>query len=186
MERARRGDAAAFDLLLRRYQDRVYNLCYRMCSRHEDALDLTQKTLIRAWEALPRFESRAIFFTWLFRIAVNQVLSHRRLRRPTRSLDAETRNGRWESQIEPEEHERPANRMQREELRLRLEAALEQIEPDYRVAVLLKDVEGLDYAEIAAVLRVPPGTVKSRIHRGRMALRALLLDEDEGLGRLEA
>jgi RNA polymerase sigma-70 factor (ECF subfamily) len=185
VSRAQRGDPAAFSELVVRYQDRVYNTCYRMCHNHADALDLTQTAFLKAFEALPRFELRAGFFTWLFRIAVNLTLSHRRAssRRPTLSLH-------WSDDDEERPFDPPAANDSDDptrhagwaELQKRLETALGQLDEEFRAAVVLRDVEELDYATIAEILDVPVGTVKSRIHRGRVMLRRLLEQEEPQLG----
>lgn len=179
--RAQRGDSAALSDLVTRHQDRVYNTCYRMCHNHADALDLTQTTFVRALEALPRFEIRASFFTWLYRIAVNLTLSHRRSqRRPVLRLSGDEEN---ERPLEPASAQDgdPARNAEQEELRKRLEEALSRLDEEYRVAVILRDVEGLDYAAIAEILEVPVGTVKSRIFRGRMLLREYLEQKERQL-----
>ncbi|MBN2446390.1 MAG: sigma-70 family RNA polymerase sigma factor [Phycisphaerae bacterium] len=176
---AQAGDHDAFAALVARYQDRIFNTCFRMCHNHADALDLTQTAFLKALEALPRFDARARFYTWLFRIAVNLTLSHRRQqkRRHTASLDAVHGDGRM-----PEPAARPDAAAQRrgpeqEELRGRVEHALAQLDDEFRIAVVLKDVEDMDYATIGEILEVPLGTVKSRIYRGRMLLRQLLSAE---------
>jgi RNA polymerase sigma-70 factor (ECF subfamily) len=151
-----------------------------MCHNDADALDLTQSTFLKALEALPRFEHRARFYTWVFRIAVNLTLSHRRKqgRRRTHSLErpAGQRDGDVEPTV-PARQEDVSEGLEQSELRDRLARALDQLDDEFRVAVVLKDIEHMDYAAIAEVLDVPVGTVKSRIHRGRMALRELLGDE---------
>jgi len=170
VRQAREGDAAAFGALVERYQDRIYNAIYRMCNHDADALDLTQSAFLKALEGLPRFREDSRFLTWLYRIAMNEVLSHRRsrVRRRTFSLQAMP-DGDWSS-AEPE----PAACLNRDETQQRVTAALERLEPEFRAAVILKDIEGLDYATIAQVLGVPVGTVKSRLFRGRMMLRSAL------------
>lgn len=186
VRRAQRGAPAAFGELVARYQDRVYNTCYRMCHHEADARDLTQAAFLRALEGLPRFNARSSFFTWLFRIAMNLTISHRRSqgRRAVYSLD----HGR-DAEHEPApvaddsadcDVARPA---EQHELRQRVEWALSELDDEFRAAVVLKDIEDLDYAEIAEVLGVPVGTVKSRIHRGRMMLRELLKDERKSVAR---
>lgn len=185
VSRAQGGDPAAFSGLVARYQDRVYNTCYRMCHNHADALDLTQATFVRALEALPRFEVRAKFFTWLFRIAVNLTLSHRRAerRRPTLSLRAFA--DEEDRPLDPpaaREVEDPAEVLARVELHERLAGALQKLDEEFRAAVVLRDVEELDYATIAEILDVAVGTVKSRIYRGRMMLREMLEQEEPRLG----
>jgi RNA polymerase sigma-70 factor (ECF subfamily) len=184
VSRAQRGDSSAFATLVTKYQHRVYNTCYRMCHNPEDALDLTQSAFLKALEALPRFEARASFFTWLFRIAVNLVLSHRRAqrRRPVLSLRQSDDEGRpYEP---PAEHaaDDPSRHAEQAELRQRLEDALLRLDAEFRAAVVLRDVERLEYAAIAEILELPVGTVKSRIHRGRLMLRALLEQKEPKLG----
>jgi RNA polymerase sigma-70 factor (ECF subfamily) len=182
--RARRGDPDAFAELMARYQDRVYNTCYRLCGDEADALDLTQATFLRALESLSRFEARASFYTWLFRIAVNLALSARRQRRrrPTVPL-ADPDDSRLARQ---DRRSDPAQEIDVRETYAQVQAALERLEPEFRAAVVLKDIEDLDYATIAEILEVPIGTVKSRIYRGRTMLRALLLDERTERGRRPA
>jgi RNA polymerase sigma-70 factor (ECF subfamily) len=184
VSRAQRGDPTAFSELVERYQDRVYNLCYRMCHNHADALDLAQSTFLRALQALPRFEVRAKFFTWLFRIAVNQALSHRRARRRQPTLSLRWSDDEDERPFEPPavDDDDPSQTMARSELHARLEAALGKLDEEFRAAVVLRDVEELDYAAIAEILEVPVGTVKSRIYRGRMMLRELLEQEEPQVG----
>ncbi len=176
---AQRGAADAFGTLVTRYQDRVYNICYRLCNERAEALDLTQATFLRALEALPRFEARAGFYTWLFRIAVNLALSERRarLRRRTVPLDAAADTASSSGRPDHGGSANPADRVEQCELRQRLEAALTALAVEFRVAGVLRDIEGLDYAQIAEIIGVPVGTVKSRIARGRMLLRAALVGE---------
>lgn len=172
----RAGDPDAFGQLMTRYQDRVYNLCYRMSHSHADALDLTQAAFVQAWRALPHYEGRSTFFTWLFRIACNLTLTHKRKRRY--EIPTDTGNGELTPMHRPTQDAPDANLL-RDELRTRLESALAELDESFRVAVLLKDVEGLDYAAISEILGLPLGTIKSRIHRGRMMLRDLLSAEDD-------
>lgn len=178
MQAAQNGSADAFGELVRRYQDRVYNTCYRLCHDDDEALDLTQTTFLKALEALPRFEARSSFYTWLFRIAVNAALSARRgRRRRTAALDDTSEAARgWTSAANPRPPAVSATLERREEYE-QVEAALAQLDPEFRVAIVLKDIEGLDYEAIAAILEVPVGTVKSRICRGRAMLRTMLLKE---------
>lgn len=175
--RARAGDSNAFEELVSKYQHRIYNVCYRMRHNHADALDLTQTTFMKAFEALPRFQIQARFYTWLYRIAVNTTLSHRRseARRPTLSLvRTDESDGRDFEPAARNDEADPARDAEQAELRERLEDALGRLDGEFRAAVVLRDVEGLDYAEIAEILEVPVGTVKSRIFRGRTMLREML------------
>lgn len=179
VRRAQRGEPTAFAALVCRYQDRVFNTCYRLCHNHADALDLTQSAFLKALEALHTFDGRSRFYTWLFRIAVNLTLSHRRSRRRAYT-SLEQRHGEGRSGGAPADPRTVgvSADIEQKEHRRQVEAALERLDDEFRVAVVLKDIEGLDYSTIAEILNVPIGTVKSRIHRGRLMLRDLLTDEE--------
>lgn len=174
--RAQQGDEPAFAELLSRYEQRVYNLCFRLCRNHADALDVAQTAYVKAWQALPRYESRAGFFTWLYRIAVNQALSQRRARRG--KVAARLGTGEMGDEPggvpEPAVNDDPSRRMELEEMQRQLETALAALDDEFRAPVVLRDIEELDYSTIAEILDVPVGTVKSRIFRGRSMLRELL------------
>lgn len=189
VQRAQRGAQSAVAELVARYQDRVYNTCYRMCQSHADALDLTQSTFVKVLEALPRFRGEAGFYTWVFRIAVNLTLSQRRSQRgrPRISLD-QPRGPEGERAVElaVSNGGDVSRAAEQRELHARVEWALAQLESEFRAAVVLKDIEDLDYATIAEILEVPVGTVKSRIHRGRMQLRELLQSESRTLDQSQA
>ncbi len=169
------GRAEAFRTLVLRYQDRLYNAVYRMVGTEEDARDVTQETFLKAYENLERFRGAAGFYTWIFRIALNQVLSERRRRtrlrlvRSEADLGAPVASSQAGKLIDP-----PGAAMEKAETERAVGEALNSLDADHRVAVVLRDVEGLDYQAISEILDVPPGTVKSRIHRGRMMLREKL------------
>jgi RNA polymerase sigma-70 factor (ECF subfamily) len=153
------GDARALDVLLSRHVDRVHAICRRVLGHPEDALDATQEALIAIARGVTSFDGRARFTTWLYRVATNAALDEgrRRSRRPA------------PLEVLPE----PAGGPALDEAvgdRLDIDAALAQLSPEYRAAVALRDLAGLDYAEIAEILGLPPGTVRSRISRGRAAL----------------
>ncbi|MCA9243372.1 MAG: sigma-70 family RNA polymerase sigma factor [Phycisphaerales bacterium] len=178
VRRAQQGDNAAFEALALRYQDRLYNLCYRMLGNDADAQDVTQAALIKAYQALGRFEARAGFYTWMYRITMNLAISTRRSRR--RPMLTLHRPDPDQPDCEPAAEGTDVSRSaETSELHAKLTAALERLDDDFRAAVVLKDVEELDYATIGEILGVPVGTVKSRIHRGRMMLRAMLEGDQE-------
>lgn len=180
VERAQGGDMSAFGLLVSKYQDKVYNTCWRMCGHVEDARDLTQETFFRAYQSLASFRGHSGFYTWVFRIAVNVTISHRRKakHRRTQSLDrnedATTPADPLRDRVVDESAPQPASRVLVTELQQHVEKALDALDPDHRAVVVLRDLEGFDYAEIARILEVAPGTVKSRLHRARAALREQL------------
>ncbi|MBM3469622.1 MAG: sigma-70 family RNA polymerase sigma factor [Armatimonadetes bacterium] len=167
IHRSRAGEIEAFDLLVRLHQDRVYNLAYRITGNREDASDAAQDAFVRAYQALPRYREDAAFSTWLYRIATNAALDlvRRRPAHPAVELSAEFRA--------IDDPEAAANRR---EVTRRVHAALGRLPVEYRTAVVLRDLQGLAYDEIARVLQVPLGTVRSRLARGREAMRAQLTD----------
>jgi RNA polymerase sigma-70 factor (ECF subfamily) len=175
---ARAGDAHAYGDLIRRYQDRVYTLIYGLVQNHDDALDLTQDVFLRAHGSLARFREEAVFYTWLYRIALNACIDfNRRKKRNVEpfSLDAEVLS---ETGYEPPDRRpssQPDRALENKELGRLLRQAIAALPPSLRVAVVLHDIEGLQQKEIAALLDCPIGTVKSRIQRGRCELRIKLL-----------
>jgi RNA polymerase sigma-70 factor (ECF subfamily) len=159
--RAQRGDRFAFEQLVERHQHRLLTLAARTLGSADDAADAVQEAFIRAWLGLPRFHGRSLFSTWLYRIGLNAA-HDQRLKRRTESLD-ETR--------EPAD---PQDSFLASELSGALQEALNELEEDYRVAVVLYDVLGCTYTEIGELTEVAEGTVKSRIFRGRSRLAELL------------
>lgn len=179
---SRAGRTEAFGELVTRYQDRVFNLAYRLTNSHEDAAETAQEAFLKAWRALDTFRGDCAFYTWGFRITVNTVRSRRRFQavRPTEhSLDANPGhddNGRGHSLASglkarvPD----PAEEAGRAEHRQLVEQALARLNEEQRMLIVLRDIEGRNYAEIADLLDCPRGTVKSRLHRARMVLKDLL------------
>jgi RNA polymerase sigma-70 factor (ECF subfamily) len=162
--RAVGGDDGALDTLLRRHHDRVYALCRRMAGNDADGADATQEALIAIVRGLPRFDGRSRFTTWVHRVAVNACLDElrRRQRRPVPIPDDAMANAAASDGTAAVAD------------RIDIDAALVRLPLEYRVAVVLRDLCTLDYAEIAEILDVPVGTVRSRIARGRTALVPLL------------
>jgi RNA polymerase sigma-70 factor (ECF subfamily) len=176
---AQGGDRAALETLLRRHYDRVHAICRRIAGSSRDADDAAQEAMIAIVRGLPRFDGRAAFSTWTYRIATNAALDElrRRARRPM--PHAGTDDGDMPDVPDPESH-RPLDVVAD---RLDIDAAVETLPDDFRVAVVLRDLCDLDYAEIAATLDVPVGTVKSRIARGRALLAGRLGNPAPDAGR---
>ena len=181
LESLRRGDAAAFERLVNERSGDVYALLYRLTADAEEARDLTQETFLRAFQSISRFRGEANLKTWLYRIAINQARNRwrwwrRRRRDATVSLDGSDRpdeqalTGRLrnEAAVDPEQETLAHEREQQ------LREALFGLRRSYREAVILRDVEGFSYEEIAATLQINIGTVKSRLSRGRLELRKKL------------
>jgi RNA polymerase sigma-70 factor (ECF subfamily) len=167
---ARAGDKEAFSELVLRHQDRVCNLVTKFTRRPDLAEDVAQKVFINAFRRLGEFEGGAAFSTWLYRIAFNESISALRSegRRRTISLDAGGEDG---PAFEPAADPLPPEGSERREERDRLQTALARINPEDRQILLLREMEGLDYAQISSILEVPVGTVRSRLHRARESLR---------------
>jgi RNA polymerase sigma-70 factor (ECF subfamily) len=179
LARVRKGDLPAFNLLVEHYQSAVYNLCLRMLSSPQTAEDATQEAFIAAYRHLDKFRGGS-FRSWLFRIAANACYDElrRRKARPAASLDEPI--GPGERRLDaPDAAASPEERAEQSELRDMLARALAEIPADQRLAITLCDIQGLDYAQIADVMECSLGTVKSRIARGRLRLRAILLVQEE-------
>jgi len=178
LRRAREGDRAAFRELVESHQDRVFRLVRRVLRTDRDtAADLTQEVFLRVYRGLAGFDSRAKFTTWLHKIAMNlcvsQVRHLRALKRDRRtiSLDAPI-SGTDDQRPEPVAQDvGPAERAHHNEVAVAVREAVGELPDEFRHAVLLRDLQGLSYEEIAEILELPPGTVRSRIHRGRLILQ---------------
>jgi RNA polymerase sigma-70 factor (ECF subfamily) len=175
------GDKAAFGQLVGRYQDRLYNSLFRVLGSAEDARDLVQDAFVQAYVKLSSFRGTSAFYTWLYRIAFNLAMSHIRKQRPTASLD-----GRKSACGEEPVDGQPApdaGITQRERVEL-VHAALAELSTEYRQILVLRELEGCRYDEIAEILDLPAGTVRSRLFRARMQLRDRLapaMREEQGV-----
>jgi RNA polymerase sigma-70 factor (ECF subfamily) len=186
VDRAVGGEDQAFEELVIRYQDRVYNLLLRMTGSGEDAEDLAQETFLKAYRALGSFRRGSKFYTWLFRIAVNAGYSRgrkhaRRQRVEGVSLDAPANPGHgdepttWGERM-ADATTGPSEEVERRQLRERVQQGLAQLDDDYRAVILLRDMEGLDYGAISDALNISYAAVKSRLHRARLELARVLKD----------
>lgn len=179
-----RGDGSALGPLLTRYQDRLFGVCMRMVNDRELAADLTQDAMIKVIEGLGSYDGRAKLSTWIIRVTMNVCLSRLRAERVRRhvSLDAPTERGptggglggRADAWRGEDGEPQPTERVERDEIRRKVSAALLRVAPEQRAILVLRDCRGLDYEQIAEVLAVPVGTVKSRLFRARSALREVL------------
>jgi RNA polymerase sigma-70 factor, ECF subfamily len=175
IERARSGDVAAFEPLVQKYRDRAWRLAFNVLRDREDAWDVTQEAFVRAWQALPSFRGQSAFYTWLFRIVVN-VASDRARQRAARGRAFGTERvpeEEWERTM-VDEGAAPDVEARRAEERERIMRALSALPEHHRTIIMLSDLEGLSYREIAEVLDVPMGTVMSRLHHARKRLRDVL------------
>lgn len=169
------GRPEAFEPLMSRYQDRVYRLIARSVRDGETAADLTQETFLKAWRGLPKYQGDAEFFTWLYRIARNVVASEFRrvAARPKIVASVEARSDEEAGVPEPEaQHASPEAAALTRERQEQLWDALQGLGPEFREIILLRDVEGQSYEDLADLLEIPVGTVRSRLHRARLELKA--------------
>jgi RNA polymerase sigma-70 factor (ECF subfamily) len=174
LDRCLAGEDSAWEALLRDYTRKIYNLCYRFTGRVEEAEDVTQEVFIKVFQTLKSYDAaQGSFSTWLNRVARNHLVDHyRRTRkdRVTSSLEDELPV----AEQKPSPQMEPTGQVESRERRETLQLALDKLSPDLREAVILRDLHDLDYEEIALVLKVPQGTVKSRINRGRLELGRVL------------
>jgi RNA polymerase sigma-70 factor, ECF subfamily len=175
------GDAVAWEEIVQRYNRRIYNICYRFAGSADDAQDLTQEVFIKMYRTLGSYDpARAAFMTWLTTITRNLLVDHFRKTkqdRMTETLDgasSEHEDAMPLSDRIPDKGAPPDARVQSREAGEAVHHALQKLSPELREAVILRDLQDMDYREIAAVLRVPEGTVKSRINRGRAELARVL------------
>lgn len=180
--RVQAGDKRAFDLLVLKYQHKVANLISRYLRDHSEVQDVTQEAFIKAYRALPRFRGDSAFYTWLYRIAINTVKNHlvaRGRRPPGDDLDAEVAE-QMDMGGRLREHATPERELLTDEIAQTVQVALDELPDDLRTAIVLREMEGLSYEEIAVAMECPIGTVRSRIFRAREAidkrLRPLLHD----------
>ena len=178
--RAKAGDSDAFGQLLEENQDRVYSLALRMVNNPEDAADLAQEAFLSAWRNLESFQGEAAFSTWLYRLTTNLCIDFLRKEKRKRSAgtvlyldDTEEEEGSIDL---PDYSADPHRQLEQTEVREHLAAAMAALSPEHRKILSLREVSGLSYQEIADILDVEEGTVKSRIARARNALRKKLLE----------
>lgn len=181
VERSQAGDMRSFDQLVTRYRGKVYAMIVNMIHNEADAWDLAQDAFVKAWKALPRFEARSNFYTWLYRIAHNVTydwLRKRKVRGDGTEFDDSIRVDSIESAAPtaPKGVSRPDENVENTELRCRIESAISKLSPDHRAVILLKEVDGLKYQEIADTVGCSIGTVMSRLFYARKKLQMLLKD----------
>ena len=175
--RARRRDRTAFQALVERYQQRVYAVAYGLLGNRENALDAVQETFIKAYKSLAGFKGKSSFYTWLYRIAVNASIDLGRKESQRDELE-------FRDELEQDEDkggypvapgsDDPAKELMKKELGDMIENAIAQLPPDQRSAIVLREIEGLSYKEMAEVMQCSEGTVMSRLHYGRKRLQEIL------------
>ena len=176
IRRAQRGDADAFEQLLLEHQKNVYNLCYRMAGNPDDAMDLSQETFLRAWRCLDQYQFASAFSTWLYRLCSNICIDflRRRRRQQTVPLTFEDADGEKQTYAVPDAQPLPEEQVELKLTRETLAAAMAQLLPEHRAVLQLRVVNEMSYEQIADVLDIQIGTVKSRLSRARNQLKKIL------------
>ncbi len=189
VQRVQKGDKTAFDVLVRKYQHKVVKLVTRYLRDPADAEDVAQEAFIKAYRAIPQFRGDSAFYTWLYRIAINTAKNAivSRDRSPVEfDLDLQNVEESNSMQARLADAETPESLLQTEEIRATVNQAIEALPEDLRTAIVLRELEGLSYEDIAAAMDCPVGTVRSRIFRAREAIDKRLSEVFEGgLGRAE-
>jgi len=176
VERVQKGDKRAFDLLINKYQHRIISLVGRYVSDPAEAMDVAQEAFIKAYRAIDRFRGDSAFYTWLYRIAINTAknwLVARKRRPPSTDIDAADAE-QYDVESRLKEQGTPENELLREEIKTTVFEAIAELPDDLRTAIMLRELEGMSYDEIAKAMGCPVGTVRSRIFRARAAIDARL------------
>lgn len=183
VKRARNGDRDAFGELMERYQRKIFGLCYGMVRNKDDAMDLVQETFVKVYKNLGRFEGQSSFYTWTYRIATNCCIDFLRKAKRNRTVDYDDAIARDEDDavdggmlLPSRLGVNPSKVYGRRELMEKIEEALQSLSENHRQAILLREVEGLSYQEMAEVMEISIGTVMSRLHHARKNMQKYLAD----------
>jgi RNA polymerase sigma-70 factor (ECF subfamily) len=182
VQRVQKGDKKAFDLLINKYQHRIVSLVARYVSDHSEAQDVAQEAFIKAYRAIDRFRGDSAFYTWLYRIAINTAknwLVARKRRPPATDIDAADAE-QYDMESRLKEQGTPENEMMREEIKRTVYDTIAELPDDLRTAIMLREIEGMSYEDIALTMDCPIGTVRSRIFRAREAIDEKLKPLVEG------
>jgi len=180
VEKCRQGDSDATERLIIKYQDRIHNVIFKICQNRDDAAELTQETFVKLIEKIDTFKGNSAFYTWLFRIAINLTYTHckRSVKLGMKSLDgtaeAEAAGAQLKDFLTDSTEADPTVLAQKKEVVQLIMAALGKLDEDHRAVIVLRDIEGMTYAEISETLEIGLGTVKSRLSRARANLKDIL------------
>lgn len=176
--KAKQGDLSAFEALILKHEKIVYNVALRMMNHSEDARDISQEVFLKAYRSLAQFDERAAFSTWLYRITHNTCIDEMRKRKGKQSYsleeELESEDGTMQRQV-ADAGDTPEKRLLREEEKSEILRALDTLSAEHKAAIVLRDIKGLSYEEIAEILELSLGTVKSRISRARNQLKAEII-----------
>jgi RNA polymerase sigma-70 factor (ECF subfamily) len=186
VKRCQAGDTEAFDQLVTRYRTRIFGMIYNMVHNEQDAWDLAQDSFVKAWKSMKRFRGRSSFYTWIYRIVMNVTIDWLR-KKQVRGVGAEFDDAIQAKRIDPASKTAPKadalpyEIMQRSETRTRIDNAIAQLSPEHRAVILMKEIEEMQYHEIAETLGCSIGTVMSRLFYARKKLQNLLRDVYENI-----
>ncbi len=179
VKRCQKGDSEAFDELVTRYRSRVFGMVYNMVHSEQDAWDLAQESFVKAWKSIRHFRGKSSFYTWLYRIVMNVTIDWTR-KRQVKGTGAEFDDAIQLREIDPasktvpKQDALPSENMEQQEIRSQIDQAIAQLSPDHRAVILMKEVEDMQYHEIAEALGCSIGTVMSRLFYARKKLQTLL------------
>ena len=186
VKRCQAGDTEAFDELVTRCRTRVFGMIYNMVHSEQDAWDLAQESFLKAWKSIGRFRGQSSFYTWIYRIVMNVTIDWLR-KKQVKGSGAEFDDAIQLTEIDPasktvpKTEALPHQTMERDEIRARIQKAIAQLSPEHRAVILMKEIEGMQYHEIAEALGCSIGTVMSRLFYARKKLQALLRDVYENI-----
>jgi RNA polymerase sigma-70 factor (ECF subfamily) len=186
VKRCQAGDTEAFDELVTRYRTRVFGMIYNMVHNEQDAWDLAQESFLKAWKSIGRFRGQSSFYTWIYRIVMNVTIDWLR-KKKIKGGDAEFDDAIQLREIDPASKTVPRTEalphqvMERDEIRARIEKAIGQLSPEHRAVILMKEIDDMQYHEIAEALGCSIGTVMSRLFYARKKLQSLLRDVYENV-----
>jgi len=176
--RCQAGDTAAFNELVIRYRNRAYAMIYNMVRNEQDAWDLAQDGFLKAWKSIGKFRGRSSFYTWLYRIMMNVTIDALRRKQIEGGTEFDDRIGLHNiapgAATAPQEEMAPAERISDKEIRQRIDAAITKLSPEHRAVIVMREIDGLEYADIAAQINCSLGTVMSRLFYARKKLQTLL------------
>ena len=175
----REGNTAAFGVLVSRYQDRLFNTVVRLVDNAEDARDVVQEAFLHAYQSLHSFKGDSLFFTWLYRIAVNTAISMKRKQRQVLRIQPGGDEKNRLDPLDPSDSSRPGHALEMAEEERKVHEALGKLSVEHRSVLVMKDMEGMKYEEMAEILNVPVGTIRSRLHRARLEIRDLLIQVEK-------
>lgn len=180
VEQCRRGDSGAFEQLVARYEKKVFNLAYRLTGNRNDADDIAQEAFLKVYTSLREFRGEASFSTWLYRVVSNACLDElrKRSRRRAVSLDNPISPDDPSPRQTPSDRPEPGDSLERAEVRAAVQRGIASLSPDHKIVLVLRDIQGMPYETISEALRMPVGTVKSRLNRARSSLKQKLSETE--------